>query len=136
MQALRRDLTRYQDLASKASLAFLDSNGTDMAAMAPMNDSLATARANLATFRTDSFGEFVHTLNGTQHDAHVRLIMGLALGFMNLCFMAVLVYFIRNNMKMVATIAEQNATPRAARRRTDRRASARRPRTSTRCFTT
>lgn len=110
VQVLRQDLARYQDLARKASLAFLDSNGTDMAAMAPMNDSLAKARANLAKFRQDSYERFVLTLNGSQHDAHVRLIMGLALGFMNLCFMAVLVYFIRNNMKMMATIAEQNAT--------------------------
>jgi len=109
VQALRQDLKHYQELATKASRAFLATNGTDMAAMAPMNEALAKTRTNLASFRKESYDSFVSTLNGSQHDAHVRLMMGLALGFMNLCFMAVLVYFIRNNIKMVATIAEQNA---------------------------
>jgi len=49
------------------------------------------------------------TLAGSERDARVRLFMGLALGGMNLGFMAVLVYFIRNNVRMMGVIAEQNA---------------------------
>jgi HPt (histidine-containing phosphotransfer) domain-containing protein len=108
--ALRADLKKYQELATKASLAFLSSDGSDMSSMADMNAALARARADLNAFRQASYEDFVRTLNGSQKDAHVRLIMGLALGVMNLCFMAVLVYFIRNNMKMMTVIATQNRT--------------------------
>jgi HPt (histidine-containing phosphotransfer) domain-containing protein len=109
--ALSRDnLKKYQELADKASLAFLSSQGTDMSAMAPMNESLAKTRADLAAFRKASYDNFVHTLDGSQKNAKARLYMGLSLGVMNLCFMAVLVYFIRNNMNMMKVIAEQNHT--------------------------
>ena len=110
LTALRNDLKRYEDLATKASLAFLASSGSDMSAMAGMNEALTDARAHLAAFRKSSYDDFVRTLNGSQHDARVRLMMGLTLGVMNLVFMAVLVYFIRNNMKMMTTIALQNTT--------------------------
>ena len=82
-----------------------------MAAMAAdMNEALTDLRTNLASFRKSAYDEFVTTLAGSQHDAQVRLLMGLALGVMNLGFMAVLVYFIRNNMSMMEVIAKQNAT--------------------------
>jgi HPt (histidine-containing phosphotransfer) domain-containing protein len=108
--SLREDLKSYEDQATKASLAFLSSSGADTNAMKPMNDALAKARADLTAFRKASYDEFVRTLTGSQKEAHTRLLMSLALGFMNLCFMAVLVYFIRNNMKMMTVIAQQNAT--------------------------
>ena len=109
---LRSDLKQYQELATKASLAFLDaSSGGDPAAMtAGMNDALAVLRKDLTAFRQASYDSFTETLAGSQHDAKVRLGMGLALGVMNLVFMAVLVFFIRNNMKMMEVIAVQNAT--------------------------
>ena len=108
---LRADLKRYQELATKASLAFLDQTGGDMESLTgSMNKSLADVRTNLGAFRKSSYNEFVATLAGSQRDAEVRLFMGLALGVMNLGFMAVLVYFIRKNMKMMEVIAEQNAT--------------------------
>jgi HPt (histidine-containing phosphotransfer) domain-containing protein len=108
---LRTGLKQYQELATKASLAFLDQTGGDMQALAgDMNKSLAALRADLVAFRKASYDEFVDTLAGSQRDATVRLLMGLALGIMNLGFMAVLVYFIRKNMKMMEVIAEQNTT--------------------------
>ena len=108
---LRAQLKRYQVLATKASNAFLNQTDGDMAAMAAdMNQALAEVRANLASFRKSAYDEFVTTLAGSQHDAEVRLLMGLALGVMNLGFMAVLVHFIRKNMSMMAVIAEQNTT--------------------------
>ena len=36
--------------------------------------------------------------------------LGILVGVMNLGFMGVLVFFIRNNVRMMAVIAEQNAT--------------------------
>jgi HPt (histidine-containing phosphotransfer) domain-containing protein len=108
---LRTDLKAYQELATKTSSAFLDQTGGDMEALTgSMNKALAAVRADLAAFRKASYDEFVATLAGSEHDAQVRLFMGLALGVMNLGFMAVLVYFIRNNVKMMGVIAEQNAT--------------------------
>jgi hypothetical protein len=108
---LHAGLKQYQELATKASLAFLDQTGGDVESLAGgMNKSLADLRANLATFRKSSYDEFVETLAGSQRDAKVRLFMGLALGIMNLGFMAVLVYFVRKNMKMMEVIAEQNTT--------------------------
>lgn len=108
---LRVDLKSYQGLATKTSIAFLDQTGGDMEALTgSMNKALATVRADLTAFRKASYDEFVATLAGSEHDAQVRLFMGLALGVMNLGFMAVLVYFIRNNVKMMGVIAEQNAT--------------------------
>ena len=108
---LRSDLKSYQGLATKTSTAFLDQTGGDMEALTgSMNKALATVRADLTAFRKASYDEFVATLAGSERDARVRLFMGLALGVMNLGFMAVLVYFIRNNVKMMGVIAEQNAT--------------------------
>ena len=108
---LRADLKEYQSLATKTSSAFLDQTGGDMEALTgSMNKALATVRADLAAFRKASYDEFVATLASSERDAKVRLFMGLALGVMNLGFMAVLVYFIRNNVKMMGVIAEQNAT--------------------------
>jgi HPt (histidine-containing phosphotransfer) domain-containing protein len=108
---LRSDLKKYQELATKVSLAFLDQSGGDVAPMAAtMNQALAELRKHLTDFRRASYDSFTQTLAGSQRDAQVGLIMGLALGVMNLGFMAVLVFFIRNNMKMMAIIAVQNAT--------------------------
>jgi HPt (histidine-containing phosphotransfer) domain-containing protein len=110
LNQLRADLQHYRELAEKASLAFLQTGGADMAPMQSMNDALALTRKDLTGFRQSVYDDFVNTLAGSQRDAHVRLLMGVALGLMNLCFMAVLVYFIRNNIKMMAVIARQNAT--------------------------
>lgn len=110
IKKLREDLQNYRALAEKACVAFLQGGGADRAPMQAMNDSLATARKNLTGFRQAVYNRFVSTLASSQHDARVRLLMGLSLGLMNLCFMGVLVYFIRNNVRMVAVIAQQNAT--------------------------
>jgi HPt (histidine-containing phosphotransfer) domain-containing protein len=110
VKKLRSDLQRYRALADKASLAFLKTQGADTASMQGMNDALATTRKDLTGFRKSVYDDFVDTLAGSQRASRVRLIMGLALGLMNLCFMAVLVYFIRNNVRMMSVIALQNAT--------------------------
>ena len=107
---LRKDLESYGHLAETASLAFLKTSGADTAPMQAMNDALAATRKNLTGLRQSVYDSFVQTLAESQHGARVRLIMGLSLGLMNLCFMAVLVYFIRNNIRMMAVIASQNAT--------------------------
>ena len=87
---LRADLKEYQALATKTSSAFLDQTGGDMEALTgSMNKALATVRADLAAFRKASYDEFVATLASSERDAKVRLFMGLALGVMNLGFMAV-----------------------------------------------
>ena len=108
---LRAQLKAYQALATKTSLAFLNQSTEDMTPLTTsMNAALAELRQGLKAFRQSSYDSFEQTLASSERDARVRLLMGLALGVMNLGFMAVLVYFIRNNMKMMAVIAVQNAT--------------------------
>lgn len=109
--SLRAELKQYQDLATQVSTAFLEQSSEDVAPLTEkMNAALAAERKDLTELRQSSYDEFVQTLASSQRDARVRLLMGLALGVMNLGFMAVLVYFIRNNMNMMAVIAVQNAT--------------------------
>ncbi len=108
---LRNSLKAYEELATKAATAFLDQSVADPAPLTTaMNQALAGLRDGLKSFRGASYDEFVTTLASSENGARVRLFMGLALGVMNLGFMAVLVYFIRNNVRMMAVIAEQNAT--------------------------
>jgi HPt (histidine-containing phosphotransfer) domain-containing protein len=108
---LRAQLKQYQALATKTSLAFLAQSTEDMTPLTTgMNTALADLRQGLKAFRQSSYDAFEQTLASEEHDARVRLLMGLALGVMNLGFMGVLVFFIRNNMKMMAVIAVQNAT--------------------------
>jgi len=108
---LRKGLAQYQELATKVSLAFLDQSSMDAAPMTEsMNKTLTDLKTGLTRFRGSSYDAFVQTLTQSQRDAQMRLYMGLALGVMNLGFMAVLVFFIRNNMKMMTIIAVQNAT--------------------------
>lgn len=111
IQDLGRKLKRYEELASHAATAFLDQTVTDPQPLTDgMNQALAELRKSMQQFRTATYDEFAQTLAGSERDARVRLYMGLALGMMNLGFMAVLVYFIRNNMKMMQVIEVQNAT--------------------------
>ena len=111
IERLRAGLNHYQASAAKASNAFLTQADADMtSSAADMNQALAQLRADLAAFRKTAYAEFVATLAGSQQDAQIRLLMGLALGIMNLGFMAVLVHFIRKNVSMMAVIAEQNTT--------------------------
>jgi HPt (histidine-containing phosphotransfer) domain-containing protein len=108
---LRTNLKQYQELATKVSIAFLAQSSEDATPMTTrMNETLDELKKGLKAFRASSYDGFVQTLNQSQRDAQMRLYMGLALGVMNLGFMAVLVFFIRNNMKMMTIIAVQNAT--------------------------
>ncbi|MDP9046285.1 MAG: ATP-binding protein [Pseudomonadota bacterium] len=77
--------------------------------MQEMNATLATTRDTLKALRASCYEEFTRTLEGTKSAMQWNLYLGLALGSMNLCLMGVLVYFIRNNLRMMALIADQNA---------------------------
>jgi signal transduction histidine kinase len=106
---LRFDLRTYQELATKASIAYLNQERAAAAPMAAsMNRALANIGSRIKTFRKSSYDDFVSTLVNSQRAAQSRLVMGLALGLMNLGFMAVLVYFIHNHLKMMKLIAVQN----------------------------
>jgi hypothetical protein len=108
---LRSELKQYQELATKASLAILDQSDADTGPITVrMNDALRALRKDLTTFRHASYDSFAETLATSQRNAKIGLILGLALGVMNLGFMVVLVFFIHNNMKMMTIIAVQNAT--------------------------
>jgi len=106
---LRGELTHYHDLAQSVSQLYLEEKPAEAEA-AEMNKGLEVLREHLQAFRESSYANFVETLEATQKTTRLSLLLGIALGVMNLCFMGVLVYFIRNNIRMMAVIAEQNAT--------------------------
>ncbi len=108
--ALRANLGKYKELASVVAVGYLEQKEGLDDETAAMNKALATLRDDTKAFRKSSYDNFVDTLAGSQQAAKLGLLLGIALGVMNLCFMGVLVYFIRNNMKMMTVIAEQNAT--------------------------
>jgi signal transduction histidine kinase/PAS domain-containing protein len=108
---LRQEFKHYNDLATSTADNFLKHKGSDISAQAKqMTQVLTDLRRSITTFRSLSYGSFVKTLSDTQSAVKLNLYMGMALGVMNLCFMGVLVFFIRNNVKMMSVIAEQNAT--------------------------
>ncbi len=111
IQRLRDALQHYDRLALTTAEAFLAKQIGDMPARTQaMNKVLAGLRTDIHTFHKASYTNFVDALAGSQRTVTLNLYMGIALGIMNLCFMGVLVYFIRNNMRMMSVIAEQNAT--------------------------
>ena len=108
---LQNDLQVYRGKADEVAHAYVDQNLTHVAALTrEMNATFARLRTGLSAFRTSSYDGFVRTLADTQRNASVSLFMGVALGLMNLAFMAVLVHFIRTNMKMMRVIEESNAS--------------------------
>ena len=108
---LQAKLAFYFERAHEMSLALLQRHTLDQASLSQrMNQALAELRESVQRFRSESYQQFVHTLKASQEAATLTLYMGIAVGIMNLFFMAVLVYFIRNNIRMMALIAEQNAT--------------------------
>lgn len=111
VERLRKEFKDYNTLASSTAKAFLDKADIDMPTQTKkMGASLADLRKSTQQFRDSSYDNFVSTLADSQETVKVNLYMGMALGVMNLAFMAVLVFFIRNNLQMMAVIAEQNAS--------------------------
>lgn len=107
---LRGDLKQYNTLALATAEALLNHVANSPEQTKQMNKVLADLRESIKAFRESSYQNFVQTLAGTQQAVTVNLYMGVALGMMNLFFMGVLVYFIRNNVTMMSVIAEQNST--------------------------
>jgi len=111
VERLRQEFKGYNDLASSTAKAFLDKADIDMPAQTKkMGKALADLRKSIQQFRDSSYENFVSTLGDSQETVKLNLYMGMALGVMNLGFMAVLVFFIRNNLQMMEVIAEQNAS--------------------------
>jgi HPt (histidine-containing phosphotransfer) domain-containing protein len=107
---LSRDLDAYHAAADRVAGAFLAHEAMNsLEDTRIMNQRLAALRADLTAFRTASYENFTATLSATQSNARSGSILGFTLGAMNLGFMGVLVYFIRNNMRMMTLIGEQNA---------------------------
>ncbi len=110
IRKLREAAQKYKDLATSVAADLVGKTGNDVSARTQdMSKTLEDLRKDIKTFRESSYADFTQTLGDTQHSVKVNMYMGLALGLMNLCFMGVLVYFVRNNVKMIAVIGEQNA---------------------------
>lgn len=111
IQALRVENKQYNDMALKTAEDFLGNKVGNMPEQTKrMNKTLNELRGSIKKFRESSYNNFVKTLAQSQQTVKLNLYMGMALGVMNLIFMGVLVFFIRNNVAMMAVIAEQNAS--------------------------
>ncbi len=74
-----------------------------------MNAGLADTRTKLKVLRAKFYDDFSLSVAKTKSAMQWNLYLSLALGTMNICFMAVLVFLIRNNLRMMAQISDQNA---------------------------
>jgi two-component system chemotaxis sensor kinase CheA len=74
-----------------------------------MNENLATTRTKLKELRAAFYDDFSRSVTKTQSAMQWNLVLSLALGTMNICFMGVLVFLIRNNLRMMAQISDHNA---------------------------
>jgi HPt (histidine-containing phosphotransfer) domain-containing protein len=107
---LKASFSSYFDVAKKTTESFMN-NSEDADQLADdMTAAMNALRDKIKSFREESYGNFANTLVESQKAATLSLYMSMAVGVMNLVFMGVLVFFIRNNIKMVAVIADQNAT--------------------------
>jgi diguanylate cyclase (GGDEF)-like protein len=98
---LRAEFNQYFELAKQTSMALLQNGGEDKSGLsAQMNQSLNELRQNIHQFRTTSYDNFVNTLTDSKEAARINLGIGMAVGMMNLLFMVMLVYLIRNNLQM------------------------------------
>ena len=73
-----------------------------------MNANLVVTRTKLKELRAKFYDDFSLSVAKTKSAMQSNLTLSLALGTMNLCFMGVLVFFIRNNLRMMAIVADQN----------------------------
>jgi len=108
--ALRDHFRSYKEAATKATEMMLSLDPDARQHTDAMLSHLKHLREEIKTFRSSSYDNFVATLAESQQAVKLNLYMGVAIGLMNLMFMGVLVYFIRNNVRMMAVIAEQNAS--------------------------
>ena len=74
-----------------------------------MNANLAKLRDTLKALRAKFYDDFSTSVAKTKSAMQWNLVLSLALGTMNICFMGVLVLLIRNNLRMMAQISDQNA---------------------------
>jgi HPt (histidine-containing phosphotransfer) domain-containing protein len=74
-----------------------------------MNANLAATRTKLKELRAALYADFSESVAKTKSAMQWNLCLSLALGVMNICFMGVLVVLIRNNLRMMAQISDQNA---------------------------
>ena len=110
IQKVREEYKRYNDMALASAEAINAKKIANIQEQAQrMNKVLTDLRQSIKNFRDSSYENFTKTLASSQATVKLNLYMGIALGLMNLCFMGVLVFFIRNNVSMMAVIAEQNA---------------------------
>ena len=74
-----------------------------------MNANLVVTRTKLKDLRARFYEDFSRSVAKTKSAMQWNLYLSLALGTMNIGFMAVLVILIRNNLRMMAQISDQNA---------------------------
>jgi HPt (histidine-containing phosphotransfer) domain-containing protein len=107
---LKASFSTYFDVAKQTTESFMNSKDDADQLADDMTAAMNALRDDIKAFREESYNNFANTLVESQKAATVSLYMSMAVGLMNLAFMGVLVFFIRNNIKMVAVIADQNAT--------------------------
>jgi signal transduction histidine kinase len=113
IEILRNELQAYAELATETSIFLIKNpqNSTDALFLTErMNETLQILQVDIKSFQETSYIYFIDTLNDSKNDADLNLYFGLAIGMVNLLFMVILIYFMRNNIKMVELVAQQNET--------------------------
>ncbi len=113
VDALIDEFNAYYKLGSETAILLLeniDKRELVQEKTEIMNEKLLHLQKSITSFREYSYNSFSDTLTESNESATLNMYLGVALGMMNLVFMGVLVFFIRNSFSMMAIIAEQNAT--------------------------
>ncbi len=105
---LQAGLRHFHELATQTSKQIIHKSSIDDAEQQAMNGVLFNLKQEIRSFRQSSYDNFIDTLNQSQLAVKQNLYLGTALGVMNLGFIVILVLSIRNNVKMMSVVAEQN----------------------------
>jgi HPt (histidine-containing phosphotransfer) domain-containing protein len=109
---LRAQLSAYNDEAARMDDDYVNHRMVLrdwLPRIQEMNANLALTRTKLKDLRAAFYADFSRSVAKTKSAMQWNLYLSLALGVMNIGFMGVLVILIRNNLRMMAQISDQNA---------------------------
>jgi signal transduction histidine kinase len=94
--ALQHQFEAYFSFAENTTQILLANSGKDeLGQSVQMNELLLELRRHIVAFRESSYQNFLSTLDESRETSKLNFYMSIGVGFINLLFMAILVYFIR-----------------------------------------
>lgn len=94
--ALQHQFEAYYRFAENTTQMLLANSGKDeLGQSVQMNQLLLELRQHITAFKESSYQNFLSTLDESRNTSELNFYMSIGAGFINLLFMAILVYFIR-----------------------------------------